>query len=90
MRPITASQPAIFSICGISPDAAYFVMHDGVADIDKHAKPVVGKVLLIRFFGTFYYARFCGEVFITEDGEAIEGDALEDVMRWKMWSIWAS
>lgn len=79
MRAQTETLPAIFSICGISPDAAYVVMHDGVAAIDRQAKPVIGKVLLIRFCGTLYYARFCGEAFITEDGEAIEGDALEEV-----------
>lgn len=31
-----AQSNSIFSICGISPNAAYIIMHDGVAAIDRY------------------------------------------------------
>ena len=38
-----------------------------------------GSVLLIRLAGELQFAKLMGESFITEDGEAIEGEVLDDV-----------
>ena len=35
--------------------------------------------MLISWLGRNYFARPAGKALITEDGEAIEGDALDDV-----------
>ncbi|HCM5436968.1 TPA: hypothetical protein N3N52_003882 [Klebsiella pneumoniae] len=43
-------------------------------------KVTQGSVLLIRLAGELQFAKLMGESFITEDGEAIEGESLEDVI----------
>lgn len=69
---------SIFSICGINPAASYVEMPDCVSAVDCSARPVPDAVLL-AFCGQRCYARLCGDALITDDGEAIEGDALDDV-----------
>jgi hypothetical protein len=39
----------------------------------------MGETLLIWFCGRQQYARWEGNALITDDGKAIEGDALDDV-----------
>ncbi len=54
----------------------------GIAEkysVDLSLKVTQGSVLLIRLAGELQFAKLMGESFITEDGEAIEGDALDDV-----------
>lgn len=47
--------------------------------IEPVTRLVQGQVLLILSGGQTQFARFLGKALITEDGEAIEGDAAEDV-----------
>lgn len=52
---------------------------DGYAVIDSAKYPNQGVKLLIWFCGRQQYAYWAGAALITDDGEAIEGDALDDV-----------
>ena len=55
----------------------------GIAEkysVDLSLKVTQGSVLLIRLAGELQFAKLMGESFITEDGEAIEGESLEDVI----------
>ena len=71
--------PDIFSLCGLPPAAEFVETSCSIAVIDRNAVPDEQSVLLISFCGLTFYARLCGEAGITEDGEAIEGDALDYV-----------
>ncbi len=51
----------------------------GWAVIDKSKRPDPGIVLLVNVDGYNQFARWMGDVLITEEGEAIEGEALDDV-----------
>ena len=51
----------------------------GWAVIDKSKRPDPGIVLLVNIDGYNQFARWMGDALITEDGEAIEGEALDGV-----------
>ena len=51
----------------------------GFAVIEPVTRLVQGQVLLILSGGQTQFARFMGKALITEDGEAIEGAAAEEV-----------
>lgn len=51
----------------------------GWAVIDKSRRPDPGIVLLVNVDGYNQFARWLGDALITEDGEAIEGEALDGV-----------
>ncbi len=51
----------------------------GFAVIEPVTRLVQGQVPLILSGGQTQFARFMGKALITEDGEAIEGDAVEGV-----------
>ena len=51
----------------------------GWAVIDKSRRPAQGMVLLVNVDGYNQFARWMGDALITEDGEAIEGEALDGV-----------
>ncbi len=51
----------------------------GWAVIDKSRRPAQGIVLLVSVDGYNQFARWMGDALITEDGEAIEGEALDGV-----------
>jgi len=51
----------------------------GWAVIDKSRRPEPGIVLLINVDGYNQFARWMGDALITEEGEAIEGEALDGV-----------
>nr|EKJ2707245.1 hypothetical protein [Escherichia coli] len=51
----------------------------GFAVIEPVTRLVQGQVLLILSGGQTQFARFLGKALITEDGEAIEGAAAEEV-----------
>ncbi|HIF5761477.1 TPA: hypothetical protein ACX3MK_005113 [Raoultella ornithinolytica] len=42
-------------------------------------RPQHGDIVLIRYAGMTDFGRLHGQSFITREGEAIEGDALDDV-----------
>jgi len=51
----------------------------GWAVIDKSKRPDPGIVLLVNVDGYNQFGRWMGDALITEDGEAIEGEALDGV-----------
>lgn len=66
-------------ICGIGLDSRILETSSGFAVIEPVSRLVQGQVLLILSGGQTQFARFLGKALITEDGEAIEGDAVEGV-----------
>lgn len=48
--------------------------------IDKSRRPDPGIVLLVSIDGFNQFARWMGDALITEEGEAIEGEALDGVI----------
>lgn len=67
------------TICGIGIDSRILETSSGFAVIEPCTRLVQGQVLLILSGGQTQFARFLGKALITEDGEAIEGDAAEEV-----------
>lgn len=66
-------------ICDIGMDSRILETSSGFAVIEPVTRLVQGQVLLILSGGQTQFARFMGKALITEDGEAIEGDAVEGV-----------
>lgn len=50
----------------------------GYTIINVARKPEIGDTVLISFCGALDFASVQGRALITQDGEAIEGDALDD------------
>lgn len=53
---------------------------EGYALLSKSEKPKQGDTMLIQFCGSTQFAKLYGSAFITADGEAIEGEALDDAI----------
>lgn len=51
----------------------------GYAVVNRSLRPKQRNLVLISFCGRTHFARIMGGALITDDGEAIEGDALDDV-----------
>ncbi|MCU6666069.1 hypothetical protein [Silvania hatchlandensis] len=66
------------NIC-MTPDSRILETSSGFAVIEPVTRLVKGQVLLILSCGQTQFARFLGKALITEDGEAIEGVAAEEV-----------
>lgn len=67
------------SICGINANSLVIETSSGYAVVEKGSRPKAGEYVLVNWLGRNYFARPAGKSLITEDGEAIEGDALDDV-----------
>lgn len=67
------------TICNIGMDSRILETSCGFAVIEPVTRLVQNQVLLILSGGQTQFARFLGKALITEDGEAIEGDAAEEV-----------
>ncbi|MFK8827772.1 hypothetical protein SL617_08225 [Klebsiella michiganensis] len=52
---------------------------DGYAVIDVSQRPGQGDIVLIHHDGRTEFAKLMGRAFITAEGEAIEGEALDNV-----------
>lgn len=70
---------SVASICNIDANSLVIETSRGYAVVDKSMRPKKGEYVLINWLGRNYFARPAGKSLITEDGEAIEGDALDDV-----------
>ncbi len=66
-------------ICGVGIDTRIMDTSSGFAVIEPCTRLVQNQVLLILSGGRTQFARVMGRALITEDGEAIEGDAAEEV-----------
>ncbi|WP_171882560.1 hypothetical protein [Klebsiella quasipneumoniae] len=67
------------SICNVGPNTLVFEQSGGYVVLDVSLKPKQGSQVLIQHGGT-ELATLRGKSLITEDGEAIEGEALDDVI----------
>lgn len=63
----------------IPPSASIVETQDGYDVIENSTLFKRGDTLLIWFCGRQQHAYWAGEALITDDGEAIEGEALDDV-----------
>lgn len=66
-------------ICNIGAESRVLETEVGFAVIEPAAKSAPGDVLLILCEGRTQFAKLMGRSLITDDGEAIEGAALEEV-----------
>lgn len=64
------------SICNVGPSTLLLERSGGYVVLDISLKPKQGSQLLIRHGGGTELATLRGRSLITEDGEAIEGEAL--------------
>ncbi|WP_460646046.1 hypothetical protein [Leclercia adecarboxylata] len=66
-------------ICGVGIDTRILETSSGFAVIEPCTRLVQNQVLLILSGGRTQFARVMGRALITDDGEAIEGAATEEV-----------
>ncbi|MER1507596.1 hypothetical protein [Enterobacter hormaechei] len=66
-------------LCNIGADSRVLETDIGFAVIEPVVKKTLGDVLLILCDGHTQFAKLMGDALITNDGEAIEGFALEEV-----------
>ncbi|EOJ9580374.1 hypothetical protein [Klebsiella pneumoniae] len=67
------------TICNVGPNTRVFERDGGYVVLDISLKPKQGSQVLIQHGGGTELATLRGRSLITEDGEAIEGEALDDV-----------
>ncbi|EOY8684564.1 hypothetical protein ACT4HQ_004387 [Escherichia coli] len=66
-------------ICGVGIDTRILETSSGFALIEPVTRLVQGQTLLILIGGRTQFAKLRGKDLITDDGEAIEGEAAEEV-----------
>ena len=64
----------------IPPSASIVETSEGYDVIESASRFKRGEMLLIWFCGRQQHAYLAGDALITDDGEAIEGEALDDVL----------
>ena len=70
---------SVNSICNVGPNTRVFESDGGYVVLDISLKPKQGSQVLIQHCGGAELATLRGRSLINEDGEAIEGEALDDV-----------
>ena len=75
----TEQRLTVNSICNVGPNTRLYERGGGYVVLDISMKPKQGSQLLIQHGGGTELATLRGKSLITDDGEAIEGDALDDV-----------
>ncbi|HHB9117917.1 TPA: hypothetical protein ACN7SR_000830 [Klebsiella pneumoniae] len=75
----TEQRLTVNSICNVGPNTRLYERSGGYVVLDISLKPRQGSQLLIQHGGGTELATLRGRALITEDGEAIEGEALDDV-----------
>lgn len=69
------------AICGVSATTGLMPTATGYAVFEANpGKLEQGCLVVISLYGATQFAKLMGTAFITEDGEAIEGEALEDII----------
>ena len=66
-------------ICGTGPNTRTIETATGYAVIDISMRPKQNSTVMITYSGITDFAKVMGRTLITRDGEAIEGEALNDV-----------
>ncbi|MBW7624500.1 hypothetical protein K1J22_10280 [Enterobacter kobei] len=67
----------IDAICGVDNNCRVIETSCGWAVINVSLKPEGGDTLLVSMDGRNQFVKLMGHALITQDGEAIEGDALD-------------
>lgn len=67
-------------LCGTGPNTRIVQTDTGYAVVDFSVKPKQGDTVLIQYTGGTDFAKVMGQAFITRDGEALEGEELDDVV----------
>ncbi|WLY35758.1 hypothetical protein [Klebsiella pneumoniae] len=70
---------SVNSICNVGPNTLLFERSGVYVVLDISLKPKQGSQVLIQHGGGTELATLRGKSLITEDGEAIEGEALDNV-----------
>ena len=70
----------IDKLCGTGPNTRIVQTETGYAVVDFSVKPKQQDTVLIQYSGGTDFAKVMGHAFITRDGEALEGEALDDVV----------
>lgn len=70
---------SITSLCNLGTNTLTIETSDGYAVVDVSRRPQQGDTVLVRYDGRAEFAKLMGRALITADGEAIEGEALDDV-----------
>ncbi|HCA3732478.1 TPA: hypothetical protein MPI41_004084 [Klebsiella pneumoniae] len=70
---------SVNTICNVGPNTRVFERDGGYVVLDISLKPKQGSQVLIQHGDGTELATLRGRALITEDGEAIEGEALDDV-----------
>ncbi|GJL38698.1 hypothetical protein TUM17576_55180 [Enterobacter hormaechei] len=74
-------QQTLDSICGVSATTGLMPTANGYALVEANpGKLEQGCTVVLSLYGRQQFAKLMGQAFITEDGEAIEGESLEDVI----------
>ena len=66
-------------LCGTGPNTRLVQTETGYTVVDVSGKPKQGDTVLIQYGGGTDFAKIMGRAFITRDGEALEGESLDDV-----------
>lgn len=67
-------------LCRMDMNCRVIETDRGWAVINISMKPEANGIVLATYDGRNHFARVMGKALITEDGEAIEGDSLDDVV----------
>ncbi|EQA1032526.1 hypothetical protein AT555_004414 [Escherichia coli] len=67
------------SICGLTSNSLVIQTDSGLAVIDRGLPVRQGDILLASLDGRSYFGKIMGTAFITHDGDAIEGECLDEL-----------
>jgi len=67
------------TICGLTSNSLVIQTSEGVAVVDRGLIVRQGDILLASLDGRTYFGKMMGGSFITHDGDAIEGDCLDEL-----------
>lgn len=67
-------------LCGVNSGSCLVETASGYAIFQTDKPPTDGARILLCAYGRLQFAVVMGELLITEDGECIEGDALDEVV----------
>lgn len=75
-----SSRLTVDMFCGISMNSRILETSEGYAVIDVSLNAKQGDTLAVLAGGEVQFVKLAGKALISEDGEAIEGSALEEVV----------
>lgn len=67
------------SICGLTSNSLFIQPSEGVDFVDRGLAVGQGDILLAILDGRSYFGKILGQAFITHDGDAIEGESLDEL-----------